>query len=199
MRCRVFILFSFLAISHLYGQKDDSGLKVGDSGGGFVLSSDGQTLFFYRGTAPFKLYQALYTIGIHQEEPGLAPAFADPFGNPYRNPSQEFYIELGLGGRRLLFLDKIGGGLFPYVTTELGASGYLAQIGFLRTGFRETSIHWGAFWQAGAGAAIHAANALYRFEMGYLQSYYPKDEADFPPYKGVYLKMIVSSGSKPRR
>ena len=45
---------------------------------------------------------------------------------------------------------------------------------------------------------IHTGTVIYRIEMGYLSTFSHFPESLFPGYDGVYLKMVISSGQKPR-
>lgn len=198
MRAPAVLLLSLLALPALQGQ-DRSGLpSVQDAGIGFAMTSDGQSIFYYRGTAPFRLYQGYLTAGIHQADTSISIPYVDPFtGAVYSNARRQTYFEFGLGGRRLLFQGKLAGGMFPYLTAQAGATAYLAQVGSLRGYFAETALQWAGFYQLAAGVGIQAGIALYRVEMGYMASWVPEAAEGFPRYSGVFFKITLSSGKRP--
>lgn len=173
--------------------------KMGDSGVGFALSTNGQSLFYTRGTNPFRANHRYISAGFHQEEHGLSVPYYDYRTNTYRtNASRSYYLELGGGWRRLWFQDKLAAGFFPHTTIELGASGYLAEFGKFRNYFRETSLRWSPYWQVAFGASIHTGTVFYRIEMGYLSTMRIFEKDTFKHYDGVFLKIVAASGQKPR-
>ena len=198
MRTPTVLLLTLLALPALKGQGKFEFPTVNDAGLGFAMTSDGQSIFYYRGTSPFRLYQGYLTAGIHQADTSINIPFVDPFtGVVYSNPNRQTYFEFGLGGRRLVFQGKLAGGLFPYLTVQAGATGYLSQLGTFRGYFAETALQWAGFYQLAAGAGVHAGIALYRLEIGYMASLVPQAAAGFPPYQGVFFKIILSSGKRP--
>ncbi len=181
--------------------------KVGDAGIGFALSTKGQSLFYTRGTNPFRTNHGYFTVGCHQEQHGINVGIYDPYtGRVIRNPNQSHYLEFGGGWRRLWFQDKLAEGFFPHTMVELGASGYVVKFGRFRNYLRETSLSWSPYWQAGLGASIHTGTTIYRLELGYLATLIPirigtfsyAGKGVFSPYRGVFFKVIISSGQKPR-
>ena len=95
----------------------------------------------------------------------------------------------------------MAGSFLPHTVIEGGASGYVVRVGRLRSLFQEASLRWVPYLQTGFGASVYTGTVIYRFEMGYLStistlSYLPKGA--FPEYQGAYLKIVVSSGQKPR-
>jgi hypothetical protein len=92
----------------------------------------------------------------------------------------------------------LAGGFFPHTILEGGASGYFAQFGRLRNFLKETSVRWVPYVQAGIGASVYTGTVIYRIEMGYLSTLSDLLKIDFPEYQGVFIKVIVSSGQKPR-
>ena len=175
-------------------------IKVHDAGLGFGMTSKGQTLFYFRGTSPFKLYQAYFAGGFHIEEPNLAFQYYNYYTQRWESISQQqFYIQLGAGGRRSLFLDKLATGFFPYVTLQGGVGGYLAELGSFSSRFKKFNLIWAPYLQAGVGAGVHAGVALYRLEAGYLGSIGQISPKGYPSYKGIYLRFIMSSGARASR
>lgn len=196
-RSHLLLMLAWLLLSGIASPlgADDSEKKIRDAGFG-ISFSNGQSLFYSRATNPFRSNHTYFAVGFHQEGEGFS---LDPY-DPYRNrfASVRYYLELGLGWRHLLFRESLAGGFFPHTVIEGGASGYLSQTGSLSKYFRETSFRWAPYLQAGLGASIYTGVAIYRIEMGYLTtlSYYPEDY--FPVYQGVFLKVVYSSGVKPR-
>lgn len=200
---RYSLLFLFWVLLPLMAGAQESEKKVHDAGLGFSFSSKGQSLFFARSTNPFHTNHTYLAAGFHIEEEGGGPGYYDPYGysDPYYyrpRASQDYYLELGWGWRRLWFRESMAGAFLPHSVIEGGASGYVARFGRLRSLFRETSLCWVPYLQAGFGASVYTGTAIYRIEMGYLStlSYLPKGA--FPEYQGAYLKIVVSSGQKPR-
>lgn len=180
---------------------DQADQKIRDAGFGFSFSS-GQSLFYSRATNPFHTNHTYLSLGFHQEEQGISLPIINPVtGRIERNTTSKYYLELGLGWRHLWFRESLAGGFFPHTVLEVGTSGYLARGGSLGKFFRETSFRWTPLLQAGLGASVYTGIAIYRIEMGYqvalnLNNYFPADF--FPVYQGMYIKMIYSSGQKPR-
>lgn len=173
--------------------------KMGDSGIGFALSNNGQSLFYTRGTNPFRTHHRYISVGFHQEEHGISVPYRDPFtGIVQSNPSRSYYLELGGGWRRLWLQDKLAAGFFPHTMVEIGLSGYVAEFGKFRNYFRETSLRWSPYWQVAFGASIHTGTVFYRIEMGYLSTIPLFDKDTFVHYEGVFLKIVAASGQKPR-
>ena len=171
----------------------------GDSGFGFALSTNGQSLFYTRGTNPFRTHHRYISVGFHQEEHGINLPTYDFVTGTYRaNPSRSYYLELGGGWRRLWLQDKLAAGFFPHTMVELGLSGYLAQFGKFRNYFKETSLRWLPYAQVAFGASIHTGTVFYRIEMGYLSSLPLPVKNGFKAYQGVFLKVVAASGQKPR-
>ncbi len=188
----LFLAVPLLAVATDSGDKEK---KVRDAGFGISFSS-GQSLFYTRATDPFRSNHAYWAVGFHQEESGIALSFFNPFTDTQeRNADQRYYLELSSGWRHLLFRESLAGGFFPHTVLELGASGYLAQEGSLGNRFAETSFRWSPIVQAGVGASIYTGTAIYRLEMGYQTTVtsFPKSK-----YQGAYLKVVYSSGQKPR-
>ncbi|UCH10916.1 MAG: hypothetical protein JSU61_03250 [Fidelibacterota bacterium] len=176
----------------------DKEAKVHDAGLGFSFSS-GQSIFFTRATNPFKTNHTYLSGGIHLEEEGLGVTYYNYYLGQYeRRSEQTYFLELGGGWRHLWFQDKLAGGFFPHTVIEGGASGYFAQFGRLRNLFKATSLRWVPYVQAGIGASIYTGTIIYRIEMGYLSTLPTLDEDVFPKYQGAFLKVIASSGQKPR-
>jgi len=176
----------------------DNDRKIHSTGVGFSFSS-GQSLFFIRETNPFRTNHTYLAAGFHIEEEGIGLTVYDyRFDRYERFGTQIYYLEFGWGWRRLWFQESLAGGFFPHTGVEGGASGYISQFGKLRNFFRETSLCWVPYLQAGVGASIYTGVVIYRVEMGYLTtlSYLPKEV--FPEYHGAYMKIVISSGKKPR-
>jgi len=181
----------------LAAQEGSKKLKINDAGFGFGMSSKGQALFYYRGTSPFTLYQAYFAGGFHIEEPTLSVPVYNPFTNRYDyNPQQQYYLQLAIGGRRSMFLGKLAGGFFPYVTAQVGAGGFLADVGSFDSRFKELSLRWAPYIQMGAGAGVHANIAMYRLEAGYLSSIDQIAPGGYPGFSGFYIRFILSSGTR---
>ncbi len=189
--------------------RDEADRKIRDAGFGFSFSS-GQSLFYSIATNPFRTNHTYLSLGFHLEEQGISVPFYDPIlGSTQRNSTSDYYLELSLGWRRLWFRESMAGGFFPHTVLEVGTSGYLAQQGSLGKFFRETSFRWTPLLQAGLGGSVYTGVAIYRIELGlqtalnlnYFQSLldlsYFSDNF-FPAYEGMYIKMIFSSGEKPR-
>ena len=176
----------------------DEEKKVRDAGFGISFST-GQSLFYTRATDPFRSNHVYWAVGFHQEESGIALSFFNPYtGTQQRNASQKYYLELSSGWRHLLFRESLAGGFFPHTVLELGASGYLAQEGSLGNLFAEASFRWVPILQAGVGVSIYTGIAIYRIEMGYQATVTSLPKKLFPKYQGTYLKVVYSSGQKPR-
>ncbi len=192
----LFLLWVLLPLT-AGAQEDDK--KVHATGIGFSFSS-GQSLFFTRSTNPFSTNHTYLAAGLHIEEEGIGLSYYDYYMDSYygRSAPQTYYLELGYGWRRLWFRESMAGGFLPHSTIECGASGYIARIGRLRNYFRETTLRWAPYVQAGFGASIHTGTAIFRIEMGYLSTFSYLREGLFPEYRGAYLKIVVSSGQKPR-
>lgn len=193
--------FLFWVLLPLMAGAQESDKKVHDAGIGFSFSS-GQSLFLTRSTNPFHTNHTYLAAGFHIEGEDGGPGYYDPYGYYYKPPtSRDYYLELGWGWRRLWFRESMAGGFLPHTVIEGGASGYVARFGRLRSFFREASLFWVPYLQAGLGGSVYTGTAIYRIEMGYLRtistlSYLPKGA--FPEYKGAYLKIVISSGQKPR-
>jgi len=193
--------FLFWVLLPLMAGAQESDKKVHDAGIGFSFSS-GQSLFLTRSTNPFHTTHTYLAAGFHIEGEGGGPGYYDPYGYYYKpQTSKDYYLELGCGWRRLWFRESMAGTFLPHTVIEGGASGYVARFGRLRSLFREASLRWVPYLQAGLGGSVYTGTAIYRIEMGYLStistlSYLPKGA--FPEYQGVYLKIVVSSGQKPR-
>jgi len=197
--------FLFWILLPLMAGAQENDEKVHDTGIGFSFSS-GQSLFFTRSTNPFHTNHTYLAAGFHIEGEGSGPGYYDPYGYNdsyyYKSQtSQDYYLELGWGWRRLWFRESMASGFLPHTVIEGGASGYIASLGRLRSLFREASLRWVPYLQAGLGGSIYTGTVIYRIEMGYLStistlSYLPKGA--FPEYQGAYLKIVVSSGQKPR-
>lgn len=173
--------------------------KMGDSGIGFALSNNGQSLFYTRGTNPFRTHHRYISVGFHQEEHGISVPFYDYRTNTYRsNPSRSYYLELGGGWRRLWLQNKLAAGFFPHTMVEIGLSGYVAEFGKFRNYFKETSLRWWPYGQVAFGASIHTGTVFYRIELGYLSTLPLPDKNRFKPYQGVFFKVVIASGQKPR-
>lgn len=194
---RYSMLFLFWVLMPLMVGAQDSDKKVHDAGIGFSFSS-GQSLFYTRSTNPFRTNHTYLAAGFHIEEEGIGITYLDYWGNPQRSAKQAYYLELGYGWRRLWFRESMAGGFLPHSVIEGGASGYVARLGRLRNYLRETTLRWAPYLQAGLGASIHTGMAIYRIEMGYLSTFSHFPESLFPGYDGIYLKMVISSGQKPR-
>jgi len=195
---RYSMLFLCWVLMPLMVGAQDSDKKVHDAGIGFSFSS-GQSLFYTRSTNPFSTNHTYMAGGFHIEEEGIGLTYYNYYTNRYeRRASQAYYLEMGYGWRRLWFRESMAGGFLPHSVIEGGASGYVARLGRLRNYFRETTLRWAPYLQAGLGASIHTGTAIYRFEMGYLSTFSHFPESLFPEYDGVYLKMVISSGQKPR-
>ena len=200
MRSALPIVISLLLPLTVGAQGDISKIKINDAGFGFGMSSKGQSLFYYRGTSPFKLYQGYFAGGFHIEEKTLPLAYYNYYTQRWESSSsQQFYLQLGVGGRRSLFLDKLATGFFPYVTVQGGTGGYLAELGSFTSRFKKFNLIWAPYLQVGAGAGIHATVAMYRLDAGYLSSIDQLSAGGYPGYKGVYIRFILSSGTKPNR
>ncbi len=195
---RYSLLFLFWILLPLTAGAQESDEKVHAAGIGFSFSS-GQSLFYTRSTNPFNTNHTYLAAGFHIEEEGAGITICDPWTGYCQRPgSQAYYLESGLGWRRLWFRESMAGGFLPHTSIEGGASGYVARIGQWRNYFRETTLHWGLYLQAGAGASIHTGTSIYRVEMGYMSTFSHLSEDLFPGYSGAYLKIILSSGQKPR-
>lgn len=195
---RYSMLFLFWVLMPLMVGAQDSDKKVHDAGIGFSYSS-GQSLFYTRSTNPFSTNHTYLAAGVHIEEEGIGGIYYNYYTGRYeRRSSQTYYLELGYGWRRLWFRESMAGGFLPHSVIEGGASGYIARLGRLRYYFQETTLRWAPYLQAGLGASIHTGTAIYRFEMGYLSTFSHFPKSLFPGYDGVYLKMVISSGQKPR-
>lgn len=178
---------------------DDKKSRTGDAGLGYAISSDGQSLFYMRGTAPFKTNHWYLSLGMHMEEQGIAIGVYDYYtGRIERNPTQSYYLETGGGFRHLWLRKKMAGRFFPHTSVEVGAAGYVARFGHLKKWMKDSALVWSPYIQIGSGASIFGNGAIYRVEVGYLQTLSLLSEQKFPPYKGVYIKIVVSSGQKPR-
>ena len=194
--------FLFWILLPLMAGAQESEKKVHDAGLGFSFSSKGQSLFLTRSTNPFHTNHTYLAAGFHIEGEGGGPVISDPYGYYYKpQTSKDYYLELGWGWRRLWFRESMAGAFLPHTVIEGGASGYIARFGRLRSLFREASLRWVPYLQAGLGGSIYTGTVIYRIEMGYLStistlSYLPKGA--FPEYQGAYLKIVVSSGQKPR-
>jgi hypothetical protein len=176
--------------------EDDEKVRVG--GIGFTMSS-GQSIFYARGTNPYRTNQFYYLMGIHIEEEGLALPYYDPYtGRVERNPSQSYFIELGLGWNRLLFQDKMAGGFFPHTNLQLGGSGFVVEVGKWRNQYREFSLRWTPYLQAGFGGSIYTGTLVYRVEGGYRGTLPLLAKDLFPRYEGFYLSIVMFGSRKPR-
>ncbi len=176
--------------------EDDEKVRVG--GVGFTMSS-GQSIFYTRGTNPYNTNQFYYLTGIHIEEEGLALPYENPYtGYIERNPSQIYFLELGLGWNRLLFQDKMAGGFFPHTNLQLGASGFVVEVGNWRHLYREFSLRWTPYLQAGFGGSIYTGTAVYRVEGGYRGTVPLLSKDLFPGYEGFYLSIVMFGSRKPR-
>ncbi len=175
----------------------DEGQKVHTAGLGFSFSS-GQSLFYTRAANPYRTNHTYLAAGFHIEEEGIGIPYYSSWGTVERNAIQRYYLELGWGWRRLWFQESMAGGFFPHTSIEGGASGYVAQSGRLRSFFRETSLRWVPYLQAGFGATIYTGTIIYCVELGYLSTLSYLPEETFPEYQGAYLKIVISSGQKPR-
>jgi len=194
---RYSLLFLFWVMLPLTADAQEDDKKVHDAGIGFSFSS-GQSLFFTRSTNPFHTNHTYLTVGLHIEEEGIGVTYYDYYWGTYeRNAIQRYYLELGWGWRRLWFRESMAGGFLPHSVIEGGASGYIARLGRLRNYFREATLRWAPYLQVGLGASIHTGTAIYRIEMGYLSTFH-LPESLFPGYGGAYLKIVISSGQKPR-
>ncbi len=192
------LLFLFGILLPLTAGAQESDKKVHAAGIGFSFSS-GQSLFYTRSTNPFNTNHTYLAAGFHIEEEGIGVTIYDPwYGSVKLSGSQAYYLESGLGWRRLWFRESMAGGFLPHTSIEGGASGYIARIGPWRDYFRGTTLHWAPYVQAGLGASIHTGTSIYRVEMGYFYTLPLLPEDVFPPYGGAYLKMVISSGQKPR-
>lgn len=189
------LVLGWLLLGPVQAEDDEKG-RVG--GVGFTMSS-GQSIFYTRGTNPYNTNQFYYLTGIHIEEEGLALPYYDPYtGRVERNPSQDYFLELGLGWNRLLFQDKMAGGFFPHTNLQLGASGYVVEVGRLKTLLEEFSLRWTPFIQAGLGGSIFTGTAVYRVEGGYRTTVSLLAEDLFPGYGGFYLSIVMFGSRKPR-
>ena len=174
---------------------DDEKVRVG--GMGFSMST-GQSIFYTRGTNPYLTNQFYYATGIHIEEEGYAAPYLDGLGRINRDPIQEYYFELGLGWNRLFFQDKMAGGFFPHTNLQLGGSGFVVQVGRWRNLWREFSLRWTPYYQAGLGGSIYTGTAVYRVEGGYRGTLPLLDKDLFPRYEGFYLSIVMFGSRKPR-
>lgn len=177
-------------------------LKIADAGLGYAMSSKGQSLFFTRGSDPFRTNQRYVSLGFHLEEQGLSLGIYNPYtGMVERNAAQMYYLESGIGLRRLLFQDKLAAGFFPHIMIEAGISGNPHELGQWRKLFLDTTMLWAPYFQVGGGASIYTASAIYRLELGYLAtpSVAPTVfREEFPSYQGMFIKIIISNVQKPR-
>ncbi|UCD38530.1 MAG: hypothetical protein JSW54_03370 [Fidelibacterota bacterium] len=190
------LLFMFLV--PVIGSSQESDTKVHDAGLGFAFSS-GQSIFYTRATNPFQTNHLYYSLGVHLEQEGIGITYYDYTLGDYATTSKQvYYLELGSGWRRHWFEDNLAGGFFPHTVIEAGLSGYLAQYGSLRKYFRETAFKWDPYIQIGAGISVFTGPAIYRIEMGYLSTLATLPVDVFPRYEGVFLKIVISSGQKPR-
>lgn len=176
--------------------EDNEKVRVG--GIGFTMSS-GQSIFYTRGTNPYLTNQFYYLTGIHIEEEGLALPYYDPYtGRVERNPSQNYFFELGPGWNRLWFQDKMAGGFFPHTNLQLGASGFVVDVGSWKHLWREFSLRWTPYLQAGFGGSIYTGTAVYRVEGGYRATLPLLAKDLFPRYEGFYLSIVMFGSPKPR-
>ncbi|MFB0515622.1 MAG: hypothetical protein ACETWG_03350 [Candidatus Neomarinimicrobiota bacterium] len=190
--------FLICVLLPLMASGQDSGRKIHDAGLGFSFSS-GQSLFYTRATNPYEAHHTYMAAGFHIEEEGIGLTYYNWYLDRYeRTAKQTYYLELGWGWRHLWFQEKMAGGFFPHTVLEGGASGYFAQFGRLRTFFREMSLRWVPYVQAGVGASVYTGSVIYRIEIGYLSTLSYLPEGEFPEYEGAFLKMVISSGQKPR-
>ena len=171
--------------------------KVRDAGLGFSMSS-GQSIFYTRSVNPFNTNHHYFAGGFHLESDGIPVVYYDAWGYPVTRSKQVYFLELGGGWRHLWFQDQLAGGFFPHTMLEGGVSGYFAQFGRLRNLFREASLRWVPYVQAGVGASIYTGSIIYRIEAGYLTTLRTLPRDVFPEYQGAFLKIIISSGQKPR-
>ncbi|MEE9465535.1 MAG: hypothetical protein V3W14_08205 [Candidatus Neomarinimicrobiota bacterium] len=197
LRClgRVMVLLSMGLV--FGGQLFAKDGKSGVGGLGFALST-GQSIFYTRGTDPFKTNQIYYATGIHIEEVGMSGYYYDAYGRVDRNPTQDYYFEMGLGWHRLLFQDKMAGGFFPHTNVQFGGSGYVIKTGRLRNFLDEFSLRWAPYLQLGFGGSMFSGGAIYRMEVGYLGTLPVYDKDRFPSYDGMYFSIILISANKPR-
>lgn len=199
------LIFLLLGCTFLWADANEvQERKVKDSGLGFSLSS-GQSVFFSQSFEPLEPWHGYYTLGFHIEEKGIGVWYYDPYLGRYeRTSKQVYYLEFGYGRRQLLFQDKMAGEFLPHGSFEVGVSAYIKRFGKMSEFFKDASLVWDPYVQAGFGASIYTGQAIYRVEMGYLctisalgfATYMP--ESNFPGYKGAFLKMIISSGQKRR-
>ena len=195
---RYSLLFLFGILLPLTAGAQESDQKVRAAGIGFSFSN-GQSLFYTRSTNPFNTNHTYLAAGFHIEEEGIGIPIYNPWTGYYEpSGSQAYYLESGVGWRRLWFRESMAGGFLPHTSIEGGASGYIARFGTLRNYFRETTLRWGLYVQAGLGGSIHTGTSIYRIEMGYLSTFSHLSEDLFPGYRGAYLKIVLSSGQKPR-
>ncbi len=166
------------------------------SGGiGYAISS-GSSLFYTRSTNPFKTHSRYLSVGLHIEEEGLAlPYYNYYYDTIERNATQEYYLESGVGYRRLLLQDKMDSGFLPHVALEGGLSGYIAQVGDWRDFFSEFAMKWSPLASAGLGVSIFTGQAIYRAEMGFVSIIPLLPEDLFRRYGGFYLKVIIAGGT----
>ena len=192
----IILLVSCLLLAGPAQADDDEKVRVG--GMGFSMAS-GQSIFYTRGTNPYLTNQFYYATGIHIEEEGLAVPYYDPYtGRWERNPSQSYFFELGLGWNRLLLQDKMAGGFFPHTNLQLGGSGYVVQVGSWRNLWREFSLRWTPYYQAGLGGSIYTGTVVYRVEGGYRGTLPLLAKELFPRYEGPYLSIVMFGSRKPR-
>ncbi|MCH8836749.1 MAG: hypothetical protein IIA60_02980 [Candidatus Marinimicrobia bacterium] len=192
----IILLVSGLLLAGPAQADDDEKVRVG--GMGFSMSS-GQSIFYTRGTSPYHTNQFYYATGIHIEEKGLALTYYNPYTNQYeRDPSQEYFLELGLGWSRLMFQEKLAGGFFPHTNLQLGASGYVVEVGRWNTVLQDFSLRWTPYYQAGLGGSIYTDTAVYRVEGGYRGTVRLSENDPFPSYEGPYLSIVMFGSRKPR-
>ncbi len=176
--------------------EDNEKVRVG--GFGFTMSS-GQSIFYTRGTSPYRTHQIYSATGIHIEEKGLAFTYYNPYTGQYeRDPSQDYFLELGLGWSRLMFEENLAGGFFPHTNLQLGASGYVVEVGRLKTLLQEFSLRWTPYLQAGFGGSIYTGTIVYRVEGGYRGTVRLREKDPFPGYEGFYLGIVMFGSRKPR-
>ena len=194
----VFLLWGGLPVTTL-AQTEKS--RIVASGIGIALSSNGQSIFYNRTLQPFSTNHGYFSVGIHLEAESIPVQRYDPFtGRYYSNPGgQQFYMESGLGWRRLWLKERLAVGLTPHSVVELGGAGYVVQAGRLTEYFKGFTMVWAPYAQVGLGVSIHSGPALYRIDGGYLSTlldYYVSGQ--FQAYHGAYLKITFSGGVKRR-
>lgn len=193
------IFISFWLMIGLVGlAAQDNREKPRSAGLGYGLTSTGQSISYNRSWDFFNRNHPYGKIVFHTEEEGISVSYYNPYTGYYedRVPQQKYYIELAGGWRHFWLMDKIEGSLLPHTIIQAGVSSHITKFGRLKNWLTDTQFAFAPQLQIGAGVTIYAEMAIYRFELGWLETLNYTTSDRFALYNGFYLNISAATSQR---